>query len=416
MHTCLPFIIFALSEARLLQYPTRVEDIRAGNPVRSLSSASPPESAFSQQNQRQPADRYPPRAAATAELVAHRTFTDDSAISVVTPLPLLPGAIATGPFGAEREDPERSFLDGLFPTDLSSILGGPSFTTNAPTPDPPTPDPPIPDPPILSIPPISTESRPSISHPAFPSPPTPPPPPPTLSSPPPTLSPPPPTPPPPPPSNPPRPTVSGSHKSLNVGSTTSTPPAANNTQSLTPTITTRDPDSSSLVYLTPVTTITSPGTSTSSTLRALSDSTRSKHTSVLVGALVPVLIIVLVAAIIIYRCRRRPHRVYKGGEREGEADLQAELAASETLRDVSRDERESQGGNSTSQLVLSEKNPAQFYRGGSYNVPRPNDIYSVSPRNGQTLSRAPTFASSDWPGTPLPRYARPLPKIPSMQE
>jgi hypothetical protein len=135
---------------------------------------------------------------------------------------------------------------------------------------------------------------------------------------------------------------------------------------------------------------------------------------VLVGALVPVLIIALVATII-YRRRRRPHRVYKGGGgREGEADLQAELAASETLRDVSRDGRDSLGGNSTSQLVLSEKNAAQFYYGGSYNVSRPNDIFMVSPCNGQTLSRTPTLASSDWPGTPLPPYARPLPKIPSM--
>ncbi|KAJ7911836.1 hypothetical protein B0H13DRAFT_1875446 [Mycena leptocephala] len=265
MQTFLPFILCALSEARLLQYPTRVEDV-AGNP-----------------NQGQPADRYPPRAAATADLLAHRTFTDDSAISLMTPLPLLPSAITTGvrTFDAEpNAEKERSSRPVLpYPCDYHYISGNPNFLDVHGT---------------IRLDGIQTHLCVSRSPGACPD-----------------------------------------HR---VGyyyhHLPSPSPSAQGVQ---------------------------------------------------------------------------------GRRREGRrSNLQAELAASETLRDVSRDGKDSLGGNSTSQLVLSEKNPAQFHHGGSYNVSRPNDIFMVSPRNGQTLSRIPTLASSDWPGTPLPPYARPLPKIPSM--
>ncbi|KAJ6545409.1 hypothetical protein B0H19DRAFT_1307962 [Mycena capillaripes] len=152
------------------------------------------------------------------------------------------------------------------------------------------------------------------------------------------------------------------------------------------------------------TTNTSPGNTISS-----SPSTGSKHTSVLVGVLIPLLILLLVVAIIIHRrrrrrCRhrrRRPHRVF---------DAQStDVATSETLRDATSNKRDAlQGRNNPDvQVAPSEKNSApqsepSFTQTDPYETTTPRNEYSLS--RAPFVSRAPTFISGDWPETPLPRY------------
>ncbi|KAF7328161.1 hypothetical protein MVEN_02573600 [Mycena venus] len=131
---------------------------------------------------------------------------------------------------------------------------------------------------------------------------------------------------------------------------------------------------------------------TESTLAASSSTSFSgfQHTSVLVGVLVPLLIIALVIAILIYRCqrrgRRRRPRVFDGDWKDPIPDPPSKVPIPETLPDGVC-EKDSQGWTN------------------SDSISRSNDIILASSSNGATLSRTPTFASSNWPDTPLPRAA-----------
>ncbi|KAJ7787828.1 hypothetical protein B0H14DRAFT_2628972 [Mycena olivaceomarginata] len=151
---------------------------------------------------------------------------------------------------------------------------------------------------------------------------------------------------------------------------------------------------------------TSPANPSTSTISAAKG---SKHTSVLVGVLVSLLIILIITAILIHRWRRRrrrlhSHRVFDAAEADSHV----------TLRDATSnmDSRDNLLGPNNSDVRpsgQSEKNVTSQSRPQFTQT----DPYDTTPNeNGYSLSRAPTFVSGDWPATPLPRYTRPLPKIP----
>ncbi|KAF7328128.1 hypothetical protein MVEN_02569800 [Mycena venus] len=127
-------------------------------------------------------------------------------------------------------------------------------------------------------------------------------------------------------------------------------------------------------------------------------STELKHTSVIVGVLVPLLSITLVIAILIHRRRRqrrRPTWVFYGLGKERTPNPPPQNSTSET---------------STLSDAICEKDPQNQNAANS----RSDNIILASSSNGPPLSRISTFASSNWPDTPLPPYARPLPDLPPL--
>ncbi|KAJ7925093.1 hypothetical protein B0H13DRAFT_1863457 [Mycena leptocephala] len=128
-------------------------------------------------------------------------------------------------------------------------------------------------------------------------------------------------------------------------------------------------------------------------------STELTHTSVIVGVLVPLLSITLVIAILIHRrCRQRRRSTWVfyglGEDRTPNPPPQvSSTSETSTLSDVVC-EKDSQSQNTANS--------------------RSNNMILASSSNGPPLSRTSTFASSNWPDTPLPPYARPLPDLPPL--
>ncbi|KAJ7255912.1 hypothetical protein C8J57DRAFT_1344748 [Mycena rebaudengoi] len=125
-------------------------------------------------------------------------------------------------------------------------------------------------------------------------------------------------------------------------------------------------------------------------------STKSTHTSVIIGILVPFLSVTLVIAILIHRrCRqrRRSTWVFYGLGKDRTPNPPPQNSTSET---------------STLSDAVCEKDTQSQNAANS----RSNNILLASSSNGPPLFRTSTFASSNWPDTPLPPYARPLPDLP----
>ncbi|KAJ6545460.1 hypothetical protein B0H19DRAFT_1380092 [Mycena capillaripes] len=370
----------ALSSAGLLKYRNISQD--AGKDfVPSASSVSPPEATFTQ-------------LAGTQISPVHETPSNDriSADNFAVSRTVLPvaRAMGTAAFGTTTGIFARAGGFG----GLGSSSDTSTFSASNTITDPP---------PFFSASSASSTSQPTHPLPPPPQPPPPPSPPPRSTQ---STTHPPPAPPPTPSSHP-TPVSSASQSLLSqLASSRSSPVQIVGSIVIGSTTT-----NAGLPSASSPTSSTSPGNPISSSPSTISASTGSKHTWVLVGVLIPVLIILLVAAIIIHRRRRRhPHRAFDTAEADSQA---TDVAASETLRDAtsdkdSRNELQARN-NSDVQAAPSEKNSApepglQFIHADPYDNP--------TPRNRYSLSRAPTFVSGDWPGTPLPRYTRPLPKIP----
>ncbi|KAF7364619.1 hypothetical protein MVEN_00331100 [Mycena venus] len=124
------------------------------------------------------------------------------------------------------------------------------------------------------------------------------------------------------------------------------------------------------------------------------ESTRSKHTSVLVGVLVSLLGIALVIAIAIQRYRRQSRgrhlrpRVFDGFREEPGAYIPPNGQESETTLDLTCEKDSLRLNSSRFQSDPSEKNQAH------------TEAHGYRSSNGPTLSRAPTFVSSNRPETP----------------
>ncbi|KAF8199364.1 hypothetical protein K438DRAFT_1966570 [Mycena galopus ATCC 62051] len=128
----------------------------------------------------------------------------------------------------------------------------------------------------------------------------------------------------------------------------------------------------------------------------------SKHTAVIVEVLIPLLVIAAVISVVVYK-RRRGRRPTV--DTESEPDLRSNVSAFDPLPDTPREQWNS-----------SEQDEKHFRSSGqrtiSHNGARTGGGIILLSRSGE-LSRTQTLASSDWPETPLPRYARPLPKLPA---
>ncbi|KAJ7895159.1 hypothetical protein B0H14DRAFT_2681469 [Mycena olivaceomarginata] len=282
---------------------------------------------------------------------------------------------ASLPTGALLNSRTRFGRIGTPETDAASLLGGLSSILSA-----------IQDPPVTTLPPLP--------------PPPPPPPPPLSSSPerPNSFD-------PPPPSS----VFSASHKSSTAISMpktsqpTSTQFATNSSSLGFPTSSTSAHSHSSQLgstnqVQTPTALSQITPSAESSTISA-SKGSKTNHATVLIGVLVPLLCIAVLIAVIIRRRRRRRHMPMDPPDPHPERT--PDPPAVRALPDVPM--KESQGWDS-SQLyaVPFEKSTTPA------DTSMPN-----SAQNEHTLSRTQTLASSDWPETPLPRYARPLPKVPT---
>ncbi|KAF8178828.1 hypothetical protein K438DRAFT_2178349 [Mycena galopus ATCC 62051] len=144
--------------------------------------------------------------------------------------------------------------------------------------------------------------------------------------------------------------------------------------------------------------IPSPASTDASLGNTLSSaSTSSKHTTVIAGVLVPVLIIVFVVAIILHR-RARRHTL--DIERK---PCQLPNAPTSDPPGATPRKKCSHGGSS----------PGAFEQNSSSG---PATILHNVGVLASSLSRTQTSRSSEWPETPLPRYVRPLPHLPPPHE
>ncbi|KAF8199363.1 hypothetical protein K438DRAFT_1823469 [Mycena galopus ATCC 62051] len=138
----------------------------------------------------------------------------------------------------------------------------------------------------------------------------------------------------------------------------------------------------------------------------------TKHTAVIVGVLVPLVVIGAVIAILVHRRSRRLRHPF---DAESAPDLPPNIPISDPPRDIprGRESGNSSGTWSESSQPESEKNSSTGNQGAPLGHEGARTTYEIMlSRNGQ-LSRTPTFASTERPETPLPRYARPLPKLPT---
>ncbi|KAF8187550.1 hypothetical protein K438DRAFT_2150482 [Mycena galopus ATCC 62051] len=144
--------------------------------------------------------------------------------------------------------------------------------------------------------------------------------------------------------------------------------------------------------------IPSPASTDASLGNTLSSaSTSSKHTTVIAGVLVPVLIIVFVVAIILHR-RARRHTL--DIERK---PCQLPSAPKSDPPGATPRKKCSHGGSS----------PGAFEQSSSSG--QATILHNVGVL-ASSLSRTQTSTSSEWPETPLPRYVRPLPHLPPPHE